>query len=311
MSVAQALNHVQSWLNAGEYDKVIQGCQEVLQIEPGNARALSLMRQAEERRHNEVMGHSPEASVPVEPTQEEESPTDPLASLQVEKKPEEPSRYEPEVFLPEEDDGSEGIEKRKLFLAMLIPAVVVVLLGGAAVWWMANRDREETIEDNLTDEEEVEDIGYLEQNDQRVEDMEKMIKVLEEYKRENGAYPSLSQVEAAFAESDDFEKIPSDPRQGEIDKAGQAFGYIYAIYDGIGGENSVYVLSALFEDSSGFGTPWAQGATIKNYPDYRDYEEENVTFIGGDEDEIEEAGKGLKDEEDEEEDTGPKVNPNN
>lgn len=311
MSVAQALNHVQSWLNAGEYDKVIQGCQEVLQIEPGNARALSLMRQAEERRHNEVMGIAPEANESVESRKEEAPSTDPLASLQVEKKPEEPSRHEPEVFLPEEDDGSEGVEKRKLFLAMLIPAVVVVLLGGATIWWMANRDREETIEDNLTDEEEVEDIGYLEQNDQRVEDMEKMIKVLEEYKRENGAYPSLSQVEAAFAESDDFEKIPSDPRQGEIDKAGQAFGYIYAIYDGIGGENSVYVLSALFEDSSGFGTPWAQGATIKNYPDYRDYEEENVTFIGGDEDEIEEAGKGLKDEEDEEEDTGPKVNPNN
>lgn len=307
MSVAQALNHVQSWLNAGEYDKVIQGCQEVLQIEPGNARALSLMRQAEERRHNEVMGHSPdthhspEASVPVESPKEEESPTDPLASLQVEK--------QPEVFLPEEEDESEGIEKRKLFLAMLVPAVLVVLLGGAAIWWMANRDREDTIEDNLTDEEEVEDLSYLEQNDQRVEDMEKMIKVLEGYKLENGAYPSLSQVEAAFAESDEFEEIPSDPRQGEIDKAGQAFGYIYAIYDGIGGENSVYILSALFEDNSGFGTPWAQGAAIKNYPDYRDYEEENVTFIGGDEDEIEEAGKGLKDED--EDDSGPKVNPNN
>lgn len=309
MSVAQALNHVQSWLNAGEYDKVIQGCQEVLQIEPGNARALSLMRQAEERRHNEVMGDSPEANGPVESREEEAPSIDPLASLQVEKRPEE--RTEPEVFLPEEEDGSEGIEKRKLFLAMLVPAVLVVLLGGAAIWWMANRDREETIEDNLTDEEEVEDLTYLEQNDQRVEDMEKMIKVLEDYKLENGAYPSLSQVEAAFAESDEFEEIPSDPRQGEIDKAGQAFGYIYAVYSGVGGENSVYILSALFEDNSGFGTPWAQGATIKNYPDYRDYEEENVTFIGGDEDEIEEAGKGLKDDDEEEDGDGPKVNPNN
>lgn len=309
MSVAQALNHVQSWLNAGEYDKVIQGCQEVLQIEPGNARALSLMRQAEERRHNEVMGHSPhspdthDSANQKEPTQEEESPVDPLASLQVEKRPE-----EPEVFLPEEEDESDYSEKRKLFLAMMIPAVVVVLLGGTAIWWMANRDREETIEDNLTDEEEVEDLTYLEQNDQRVEDMEKMITAIEDYKVENGAYPSLSQVEGALTQSDEFEVIPSDPRQGEIDKAGQAFGYIYAVYDGIGGENSVYILSALFEDNSGFGTPWAQGATIKNYPDYRDYEEENVTFIGGDEDEIEEAGKGLKDEE-EDDDSGPKVNP--
>ncbi|MFA4815050.1 MAG: hypothetical protein WC924_00440 [Candidatus Gracilibacteria bacterium] len=288
MSVSQALNQVQSWLNASEYDKVIQGCQEILQLEPGNVRALSLMRQAEERRHSEL-------------TKEEKLQEAPAVE------PKEPEPNESEVFLPEEED--ENSEKRKLFLAMLIPAIAVVLIGGSVIWWLANRERTEIIDNNLTDGGSSEELTYLEENDQRVEDMEKMTKVLETYKQENGVYPSLSQVESVLVQSDIIGEIPSDPRQGEIDKAGQAFGYIYAIYDGIGGKNSVYILSALFEDNAGFGTPWAQGATIKNYPNYREYEEVNVTFIGGDEDEVTKGGKGPSD--DKNSDSEPKVNPNN
>lgn len=29
ISIAQALNHIQSWLNAGEFEKVVQGCVEI------------------------------------------------------------------------------------------------------------------------------------------------------------------------------------------------------------------------------------------------------------------------------------------
>ena len=116
----------------------------------------------------------------------------------------------------------------------------------------------------------------------------------------NGAYPSVSQLDSALMDNGYFDELPSDPRQGEIDKAGKPFGYIYAVYDGIGGENSVYILSALFEDSKGFGYAWTKGAPIKNYPDYRNYEEENITFVGGEED----AAVELQ-----EEPSGPKVNP--
>lgn len=303
MSITQALNHVQSWLNAGEYDKVIQGCQEILQIEPGNTRALALMRKAEEMRHASVMKE--ETPMPKPEPAPAEPAKDPLASLQVED--------EPEITLPEIEN--ESYEKKKLFMAMLIPAVLVVLLGGGAIWWVSNREREAIIEDNLTDggEEDEADLNYLDRNDERVKDMTMMVEAIEAYKLENGAYPSLSQIESVFDE------VPSDPRQGKIDKAGKAYGYMYAVYSGIGGENSVYVLSALFEDSKGFGTPWAQGAPIKNYPDYRDYEADHVTFIGGDEDEVEEPGKGLEDEEESDEavedretpSDGPKVNPDN
>lgn len=323
ISIAQALNHVQSWLNAGEYDKVIQGCQEILQIEPGNARATALMKLAEERRMADVKGEPMPESAPMpepEPTPapQTEPAKDPLASLQVEEAPTHKSMHDFELP-PEEDEDEDPFEKRKLFLAMLIPAVLVVLIGGGAIWWLAIRDREEEIDEIINDEPE-EDVNYLEENDQRVEDIQKMVSVIEEYHAENGEYPSLTKVEAVLAKSDEFTKIPSDPRQGEIDKAGQAFGYIYAVYEGIGGENSVYILSALFEDDQGFGTPWAQGAPIKNYPDFRDYEEDNVTFIGGDEDDVETVGKGPEDEEEDEDedeeepkdtDDEPKVNPDN
>lgn len=266
-TVSQALNQIQSWLNAGEYSKVIQGCQEILEVEPSNQRALALMKKAEEERHRNSTPSSPTPSpeTPFEP------PADPLAHLQV----------EPISSAFPHSDFPETHEKRKLFLAMLIPAILVVLLGGGLIWWMANEQREEIIEENLGNAEEPQnpDRSYLEENEERVEQMSKITTVLEAYKVVNGAYPSIEQVERVLAESESFNKVPKDPRQGEEDKAGKAFGYVYAVYGGIGGENSVYILSALFEDSKGFAYPWTKGAPIKNYPDYRDTSKDHIRFI--------------------------------
>ena len=93
VSVIEALNQLQSWLNAGEYDKVVQGAQEVLGLEPGNQRALSLLKQAEEKRH-------PEPALPY----------DPLTELQVEHA--EYAKPEAERTTNEHEAQS---EKRKLF----------------------------------------------------------------------------------------------------------------------------------------------------------------------------------------------------
>ena len=289
VSVIEALNQLQSWLNAGEYDKVVQGAQEVLGLEPGNQRALSLLKQAEEKRH-------PEPALPY----------DPLTELQVEH-----AEYaEPEAERTTNEHEAQS-EKRKLFLAMLVPAIVVVIVGGSVIWWLANREREDTIANKLTGNL-PEDLTYLEGNEQRLDELTTIAETVEAYKVMNGAYPSVSQLDSALVDSAYFEEVPSDPRQGEIDKTGKPFGYIYAVYNGIGGENSVYVLSALFEDSKGFGYAWSKGAPIKNYPDFRDYEEENITFITPDTPERSEGA--LKEEEDtavelQEEPSGPKVNP--
>lgn len=284
ISIVEALNHIQSWLNAGEYDRVIRGTQEILELEPGNQRALSLMKQAEEKRHQPVI--------------------DPLAELQVHT-PDAPERSEGEI--KKNSDGD--TEKRKLFLAMLLPAIIVVLIGGSTIWWLANRQREETIVNSVTSNLPV-DRSYLDENEKRLEELTNLSLALERYKVIHGAYPSVSQLESALEDSGDFEEVPSDPRQGEIDKAGKPFGYIYAVYEGIAGENSVYILSALFEDSKGFGYAWAKGAPIKNYPDYRKFEESNITFVGAPERAV---GPSTNDTEVElqEEPSGPQVNPDN
>ena len=81
----------------------------------------------------------------------------------------------------------------------LIPAIIVVLLGGGIIWYLANNQREKTIDENLNGNDEIEnDLKFLEDNDRRVSDMEKMLQVLAAYELENGAYPSASQVDCFF-----------------------------------------------------------------------------------------------------------------
>jgi hypothetical protein len=53
ISITQALNKLQSWLNNKDYEKVLQGAQEILDMEPGNKRALALMKMAEQKRHED------------------------------------------------------------------------------------------------------------------------------------------------------------------------------------------------------------------------------------------------------------------
>lgn len=272
ISVSQALNHIQSWMNAGEFDKVIQGCAEILELEPGNQRALALMKVAEERRHDAVA-----PSPTPQPEPQKVVPThDPLAHLQVENVP---SRFEHDTERREESPG----EKRQFFLAMLIPAVLVVLIGGSLIWYFADQKRGDLLADNTqtnVTETPASDTSYLKSNDQRIDDMTKIKEVIESYKVEHGSYPAASQIDVILVQSSTFSKVPVDPRQGNIDKAGKPFGYVYAVYDSFGKANQAYVLSALFEDSKGFGYPWTSGAPSKNYPNYRTVDETHATFLG-------------------------------
>ena len=264
ISITQALNHIQSWINAGEYEKVVQGCMEILEIEPGNQRALALMKIAEEKRADGLTS-------PVEPQAVE----DPLSHLEVETPQAEPNQ-------PFERE-SETLDKRKLFMAMLIPAVLVVFLGGGLIWFLTNRDREETIADNISNNISnlPTDTSYLEDNEDRVQDLTQMGKIIENYKIANGEYPTVDEIESILVKSDDLNKVPTDPKQGEVDEEGKAFGYVYAVYDSsFGKERQYYILSALFEDSEGVGSSWNVGESTKNYDDYRDVGENNVTFIG-------------------------------
>lgn len=280
ISITQALNHIQSWLNAGEYDKVIQGCTEILEMEPTNTRALALMKLAEEKRHQATQ--APSTPTPVPTPQPKATPiNDPLAHLQVENLPSFQTQRHSESRLKEPD----AVDKRQLFLAMLIPAILVVILGGGVIWLLSDHKREETVSENSSTDlvDTTKNTEYLDNNTERVESITQIAKALEAYKLKNGAYPAASQIGSILVQSTEFSKIPKDPRQGEVDKAGERFGYVYAVYDSqFGKTNQYYVLSALFEDSKGFGSPWSVGESIKNHTDYRDVLKDNVSFIGGD-----------------------------
>ncbi len=276
ISISQALNHIQSWLNAGEYEKVIQGCSEILELEPGNQRALALMKMAEERRHGIEEAPLPPSPVP-EPHIIKPS-VDPLADLQVESGP---SRFQSESPSHSNHRAEVPGEKRQFFLAMLVPAILVVLIGGGLIWYVANEKRSDLLADNTQTDVTTPpvDTTYLKENDQRIDDMTKITTLLETYKAEHGSYPALSQIDSVLTQ-EAFKEVPVDPKQGEVDKAGKGYGYVYALYDSFGKANQAYVLSALFEDSKGFGYAWTAGAPSKNYPDYRTVDEKHATFIG-------------------------------
>ncbi|MFA5854704.1 MAG: hypothetical protein WC846_00210 [Candidatus Gracilibacteria bacterium] len=261
ISISEALNHIQSWLNAGDYNKVIQGASEVLQMEPGNQRALALMKLAEEKRHGTPLVDN--------------AAVDPLKNLQVENihadMPNSPRKEE-----------SPAVEKGKLFLAMLIPALAIVLIGGGALYYLSTQNREEIIHAAITNL--PSDTSYLDENENRINEMTKMSSVIEEYRAKNGVYPAANQIENVLVQSDQFEKVPVDPQSGQVDKNNKRFDYIYAVYDSIAGENTVYILSALFEDSKGFGYPWTVGENTKNYANYRASKESNIKVIGGKDD---------------------------
>lgn len=282
ISITQAMNHIQSWFNAGEYDKVIQGCAEIMELEPGNQRALALMKMAEEKRH--------EATLQQNPTSMDTQSNDPLANLQVEEpKPETQKMTEEPSFMPEEPTFAperayeERVDKRQLFFAMLVPAVIVVLLGGSLIWYLSNRERSDIIADNSGSSVSsiTKDTTYLDENEERVKQMTAMAEIIEDYRRSKGKYPDASDLERILVESDTFSTIPVDPQQGELDTEGKPFGYMYAVYDSkFGKSNQYYILSALFEDSKGVGYEWNVGESVKNYDDYRDISQDNVTFIG-------------------------------
>lgn len=310
ITVTQALNQLQSWLNAREYDKVIQGAQEVLQIEPGNQRAMALMKKAEEERHSSAGGVRNEASHLFEAEEKPEEKVEPVPTPTPipTPTPETKPAFEPEERPKQEEKVEEAFEKTfggfeddrkvyknekgKHFLAMLIPAILVVLIGGSIIWYISENQRDEIISD-IEDGQNEDDNKYIEENEDRANDLTEMARVIEAFKNEHGSYPSKDQIEKVLLDSDAFTKIPSDPRQGEVDKAGKTFGYMYAVYETEEGENMEYIISAIFEGDKGFAYPWSRGTSIKDHPDYRDLDSDNVVLIGED---------GKKDE-----DTKPKV----
>lgn len=289
ITITEALNHIQSWSNTGEYEKVIRGCKEILELEPSNQRALALMKKAEQSKAEQSGAFgSQEFS-----QSENSSPTSA------------PDSQHNTQAAQDIDPNKENLvtqivsEKVKHLLALTIPAALVVIIGVALVYFISNQNQEEIINEIKNQPETEKNRDYLEENEQRIKDLTAIAKEIENFKVEYGAYPSAAQIESVLGVSESWDGLPVDPKSGEEDKAGKIFGYVYAVYD------STYIISALFEDSKGFGYPWSRGDSVGAHRDYRDIEEENVILIGTDEETID--GENNSDDDSEDTSDGPKV----
>ncbi len=268
ISIMEALNQIQSWLNSKELDKAIQGCQEILAIEPDNRRALALLKQAKEAQHEKNILEN----LSMENLSVEEDKKDKADNKNINDAKKEDCHF----YTPPRPN------KRKLFLAMLIPAIIVVVLGGLIINSINNIKRNKILTNQKTEEtdttSEKPDTTYLKENDQRVSDLIEMSDVIENYFQENGKYPDLNEVEDLLKEK--LGRVPKDPRQGDKDASGDPYGYMYALYYSKKTKKDAYILSALFQDSKGEAHAWAQGASTKNYTDFREIDAPYVIWIG-------------------------------
>ena len=287
MSVAQALIKIQNWIDSGAYDNAIKASQEILEIEPGNQRALALMKTAQEKRLTDLKNQAPENPSMPTSTQTQPMPSPaPAPWPEPEESLEAPFENTPSTPTPEQNNWPQAEEspndlrdftdqeKRHLWMALLIPAILVILIGGGIIWALSRQSQNNQTSGNpsinLTT-----DLSYLEENEVRVKALKVMQSDIENFKLENGMYPQPSQIEDLVG------KQIQDPRHGEIDKSGQVFAYIYGVYNNLEGENQSYILSALFEDSKGFGNTWHPGnENLVNFPNARDLEAENTIVIG-------------------------------
>lgn len=293
VTITQALNQIQSWLNAGNFEMVIQGCKEILSLEPSNQRALALMKKAMEATAAPTMPAEsvPAAPLEVAPPEPEPEPvvTPTPIITPVEKIPSKDPLIASLSPTPQTDSPSprvDALKKEKLvhLLAMIIPAILVVAIGSGVIWNLSNKQNAEIIKDAAEQNKPQGPKEYLAQNEERVKVLTQIAQVLEAFKEENGRYPAVSQIDEALKNA--LGSIPTDPKQGRNDKSGKFYGYVYAVYN----SNTEYIISAIFEDSKGFAYPWSKGANISEHPEYRDLSFENVYLISGD-------GKGTEPEE--------------
>lgn len=295
VTITQALNQIQSWLNAGNFEMVIQGCREILSLEPSNQRALALMKKAMEAAAAPAMPAESVAAAPLEVAPAEQPVVAPAPIITpVEKIPSNDPLIASLTPSPQAESASprvEALKKEKLLhiLAMIIPAILVVAIGSAVIWTISNKQTSDIIKDVAEQNKPQGPKEYLTQNEERVKTLTQIAEVLEEFKEENGRYPAVSQIDEALKTA--LGSIPTDPKQGHNDKSGKFYGYVYAVYN----SNTEYIISAIFEDSKGFAYPWSKGANISEHPEYRDLSFENVHLISGD-------GKGTEPTE-----TKPKV----
>lgn len=303
-----ALKQLQTWFVEGQFEKVKQGCQEVLQAAPHNSIAQDLFKKAEEG----MSKTATETDIDTAPAQspklmneppgvpaEEHSLPPPFPESQPTKK------LKPLVSEPELETEPEIHHGKSIAINIAI-LIAIILIGIAGVYAYdtffrntnTNENSRETTEEEtllneteeITNTEEIEESQEFEENEkdaetttiaeessidtrneERLSELTQIETALIKYYESNKRYPEASEVGSALLNGGFLEEIPVGPLENEV--------YLYAVFDNELGENQVYILTAVFENPDGSTSEWTTGGSIQEFPDYNNIEFENVTIL--------------------------------
>lgn len=295
-ALENALKQIQAWFVNGEFEKVKQGCEEILQLSPNNSIAQDLLQKSKEA-HSTIgqAVHAPEIP-PLTETFTEPEPPMPLTIPEPE-----PPMPEP-VIIPEpngqaipmpaasEEPNIEEHSRPHSLIVNLVILGVLIILGIVGVYayqaikgtpeentTTVTPPTEETVVNDNTDgkgettEDNTDSINAEERNNQRLLDLTSVENALIYYYDAHKKYPLASEINIFLIDEGFIEAMPVPPTDNET--------YFYAVYDTDLGPAQAYILSGNFENEDGTFAPWSTGASSLNYPDYQDITLDNVTIL--------------------------------
>ncbi len=276
-----ALRQIQTWFVNGDFEKVKQGCREVLSIAPNNSIAQDLLNRASQSELSLSPTPVPEPTPPSEPILEEPPMPEMISKLDLTPPSSEPPTP---AISPHDEHDLHHTHSLAINIAILVGIVVVGILGiyGYNAFLKGDDEtppvQEENAEEQPVDEDETVIVPeepsetpapdlttWQGRNEQRSEDLSKLEQALILYFDEFKKYPNTDEISTVLA------ALPTPPNDGEA--------YVYAVYGNDIGADQVFVLSAEFEQENGEKTVWSTGGSPNEYPDYRDVAAPHVTII--------------------------------
>jgi len=290
-----ALKQIQSWFVSGDFEKVKQGCEEILHVSPHNSIAQDLLVKAEEKLGKNTTTPTFEPS----PIPSHEMPTEAIPGMASSSNDiDDDLIASPTGAIPPEEMEDIEIQEEKkphtLFINLGILAGLFVLGIGLVYGYNAFFKEESTTDDSVTDETVTDETTPDEtvtdettpdetvtdetstidtastRNEKRLANLEAIEKALIEYYDTNKQYPTADTVNTVLVEQEFLTELPT-PLEGDV--------YTYAVYENTLGPNQDYILSAPFEnDDKTIGT-WTTGGNRFEHTDYNNLSQLNVTIL--------------------------------
>ncbi|MBI2463986.1 hypothetical protein HYV57_03450 [Candidatus Peregrinibacteria bacterium] len=300
ITISDAVKQLQEWFDKKEYEKVILGSKEVLNIDSNNEIARNLLKKSEEMKktkENDIQfpdfSNKDDSAEKIDtskmsedlqtPPQEKELtfPTDSTENIEMLK--------DKETWKDGLINNHGGIGDVMGYLIRKIATIIVVfaILGGigygAFAGYQYYQEKKASTEknENTKNIEETttkNDDELSKKNEQRQKDLETLKTSLEKYYENTNEFPAVENVEKELIEGGYITSIPLDPMHGEKDRYNKPYGYIYAVYENEKGNNQEYIISAKFENPNQIDSPWSPNDTSK-HEDFRDLTKSNVKIL--------------------------------